>query len=199
MKEGITILDADRHRELISDSTAWLATGKRLLASADLVWAPAAKALEDFAELGRRAEAAGGFLDVDARSILTDMSHGAVFRLLAGYAIENLLKGVRVRRLRLNGERVTNDKGELVGLPLSHKYVEFARQEFKQSNLTLSIMEEQLLRRLSLAVRWAGRYPIDRNPPPSNDWLAGLGSVSTDRDDAHALAKRIIELHDSLR
>jgi hypothetical protein len=82
----------------------------------------------------------------------------------AGYAVENLLKAVRVKRLSIAGTRAAYANGPKDRspdrIPVNHEYLDFAREELG----TLSDQEGDLLQRLTLFVRWACRYHIGREP-----------------------------------
>jgi hypothetical protein len=81
-------------RALVSNSTAWIDTGRRLLSAADLIW-PEVRAA--FAILDSQRARPPERAEEDVCD--TRMRHALACRLLAAYAIDNLLKGLRVRRL----------------------------------------------------------------------------------------------------
>jgi hypothetical protein len=76
---------------------------------------------------------------------------------MARYGVENLLKAIRVKRLAIEGKPIAFG-GCPDRIPRSHSnYVEMAEMELPGQ---LSDREKLVLRRLSLFVRWAGRYPV---------------------------------------
>ena len=189
----------EHHIALMSDSTAWVKTGLQLLDSADLIWATVVRGIHMFGILCEIAEASPDHRYEESleqrRMVLEGIAMGGPFRLLAGYAIENLLKAVHVRRRVLKNEPIVNDQGNLQGIRGDHNYVELAKRELGE---TISPEEELLLCRLSLAVLWAGRYPGNKKVPGQTDWIQAYGSGRDDRDQVRALADRIIRVHDGL-
>ena len=186
-------MNADDYREAASNSDSWVNSGLDLLASADLLWPEVEKGFQLWHEWSAAARTLGpdGRLNVDYDALRRHTRHGGAFLLLAGYAIENLLKAVRVRRRVIAGEPITEDN-RLVGVPTDHAYATFARIELG----TLSVIETDVLNRLSRAVIWTGRYPIDKRADRT-DWF-WQGFVSSDYDQIHRIATRLVELHKTL-
>ncbi len=74
--------------------------------------------------------------------------------LLYGLAVENILKGIL-----LSTSQDAIDHGKLRKWPGGgHDLVLLAAE----AKITLSVTEEDILKRLSACVRWAGRYPIPK-------------------------------------
>jgi len=126
------------------------------------------------------------------------MEHGGycnAYQLNAGYAVENLLKAVRIRRLVSEGKPISFRRSEAPAadsLPTNHEYVAFARAELGD----LSFHETDVLERLGTFVRWAGRYPVDRKPESLTERVA---TNSTDHANIHALCTRLIDKYESFR
>jgi hypothetical protein len=79
-----------------------------------------------------------------------------VHLLLAAYALENILKGALVRQYYRRLETDFERTGKLPKLLKSHNLYWLARF----LNLAFTLQEEDLLRRLSHAAVWYGRYPV---------------------------------------
>jgi hypothetical protein len=203
-------VDLERHRQYAADSTAWLTTGQRLLSSADVLWSASTDYFEAvnrafelaFPRTSDEVRTSDGVRTVDLPAeieaeLLEGPSHALAFLLLAGYAIENLLKAVHVRRKVLAGELVVDADGALIGISMTHNLSELARRVFGVGELSEG--EQQILRRLSLIATWSGRYPVARRMPDSNDWIAAFASSGNDHREIHNLCERVIRLHASLR
>ena len=65
--------------------------------------------------------------------------------------------------------------------------------------MKVSETEEDLLKRLSEAVKWAGRYPIDSQASDSRESRGIFLSTGGDLQLVESLAERILELHKSTR
>lgn len=192
-------MDEEQYRALVANSSAWIGTGCRLLAAADVVWPRAIAALAFLRKAHEHLTAAqpGTSIQVDdIERLMQELHQVLTFRLLAGYAIENLLKGVVVRQRQLRAEPIVNAQGTLTGIRQDHDYLELARQVFGRQELSQD--EERILSMLSVAVQWAGRYPMDKTQPDPTEWMTGR-HLSDDYDAIHRLGNRIIRMHDSLK
>ena len=102
--------------------------------------------------------------------------------ILAAYALENLFKALLVSR---NADDLKNRT--MTNLPRYLKDHDLARLAQKV-NFSLSIHEEDLLRRLSYNSEWAGRYPIpvksadDTNVKKYNDGTFGFVALARQKD-----------------
>ena len=75
--------------------------------------------------------------------------------MLAGLAVENLLKALIVKRMHAENRPVT--EGNVLRLERGrHSLVALSRS----AQITLSSEEREVLARLSTFVQWAGRYPV---------------------------------------
>jgi hypothetical protein len=108
---------------------------------------------------------------------------GRVFFLLAGLAIENLVKGLLVQRLSF-GSNFTSLPRELKGHGI--------KERLRRLRINLSPEEEQLVRRFEIAVTWAGRYPVPRDA----DEMHGTGTTTrvTDAQEFGAFYDRLESL-----
>jgi hypothetical protein len=118
--------------------------------------------------------------------------YSPAFHLTSGYAIENFLKAVRVKRLTLTGASIKFGRASNDAIPTDHSYKEFARVEL----VTLSGDEAELLDRLSMFVTWAGRYPVTKKPEDMP--ATGTSTTAADHELVHRLAKRIGDAYESL-
>ena len=197
----------DQYKARLRDHAAWLRTGRSLIASADLLW-PKLQATWDQmsadSAAAKEAYERGGPVElirvVQQRkplpiTVLTDHAgFGASYLLMAGYGVENLLTAIRVKRLAIEGKPIAFGGGA-DRIPKSHSnYVEMAEAEQIGQ---LSDREKSVLRRLSLFVRWAGRYPVSIEPPPLDEWDRYVDK--TDKDDVDAHCRRLVERYESLR
>ena len=91
--------------------------------------------------------------------------------MLVGFAVENLLKA---RLVEAHSSEVREAFKKSLELPRCVKSHDLASMA-KNIDFSMSIGEESLMRRLSRAVRWVGRYPV----PTTADGLAS-GEVFSD-------------------
>jgi hypothetical protein len=203
----------DIHFARVANYDAWLHTGKDLLASAGLIWTRVAQVFGDLqASAPRRqlptevvatadgdqaalqaALAALPMLRLPAAMLSELAGHGNSYMLMAGYAVENLLKAICVKRLSLKGIPKIGFGGGPDQIPPRHEYVNFAIRELGD----ITDDERALLERLSVFVKWAGRYPVDKNPPPIEE-LQGPGFSGNDHEKVSAFCQRLIEKYESL-
>jgi hypothetical protein len=205
----MTTYSLEVYRKVAADSSKWLEVGRRLLLSADALWDQSAdyfKAMEEMIRLAELAEQQRGdrtgAIPVECRPELEQRfmkgtHHLPAFRLLSGYALENLLKGVHVRRRRLAGERVVTEDGKLFGIPKDHDLVVLAENVLGKSEVSTD--DAFLLNRLSIATNWAGRYPVALANPSIDELYRAHGTLSDERETVHQFAARIIQTHDSLK
>jgi hypothetical protein len=125
------------------------------IANSPAQWRRSAQSLRDGASVildsirGAAMESAPT-IPITAR-IATHVGRRSVFLLLAGLAIENLVKGLFVQR----GHVTTTSSqlaGELGGHPI--------RWRLRRMGISLTPREERLLDRLEAAVSWQGKYPV---------------------------------------
>jgi hypothetical protein len=126
-KSGFELVGGEPH--------AWLIEAKQLKRAADLV-------LPELREIFS--------VSPQGRPRFEDAKLFNSYMLLAGLALENLAKGILVKR---NPGVVTQDKFILKG----HDLQQLAQQVLS----TLSKNELDILNRLTEFVTWAGRYPIN--------------------------------------
>ena len=117
------------------DPGTWLLCGRRLNRSAELVWS--------------RFEAGSGAKFQD------DWGDLPAALMLAGFALENLAKGLVIRKepQRVRAEylaRWTSGSGHEL------------RELLAKADVTLEPAEVLVVRRLEMFAQWAGRYPVPR-------------------------------------
>ena len=135
----------------------WLPMFERV-AKEPIVWALQSSSLVKAARL-LRPEIDASFASVRTRNANDSVHAGhdlaPVFMMLMAFAIENLLKGILVRRQPHRVTTVQLTKWEGGG----HNLVELA----KAAKVTLTRNEIRLLLTLSIHGEWAGRYPCPLN------------------------------------
>lgn len=122
---------------------AWLGSAQRLKRGADLL---RAQWKADLLALHRRVP-----------SGLFPESVGGPMMLLAGYALENLVKGLLVAR-NPNAVAALMDKPEKLVYGASARHLSV--QLCGEAGVALSPQEEDAVRRLEIFLLWAGRYPV---------------------------------------
>jgi hypothetical protein len=198
------VMDSAAYLALLSDHAAWLETGRAMMSAAELIWPNVqgafdrifghVDALRIARESGRQVPMTGTPMALNASEIPEFLGVINAYLLNAGYAVENLLKAVRIKRLSLQQKPIGFGGGSDC-IPRSHnRYDDFATVELG----ALTDAEIERLRRLSLYVRWAGRYPTPTAPPPIDELNRRSGS-STDRDVVRALCERLIKKYESLQ
>lgn len=155
-----------------SEPRAWMQAGNDLLKAAWLIWD------SKFAE-------AFGTLPKGYRGIPSELFDP--FFLLAGFGLENLLKGLRVHQL-LRGKQtiVLLGQGKLTTDLVTHDLTKLAKDT--DIHPLLSHGERGILRRLTLMTKWAGRYPVERT---FTGELNPRLLVSTDRRDIESIVNYI--------
>jgi hypothetical protein len=151
------------------DPVAWQNVSKRLLVSAEILWAP----LEEAIAIAKKDAAERTAAETQRFSELADQ-FGAFF-VIAGLAVENALKAAILRRTIRNGAVIDSGLAALKVLPTTdHNLVLLA----DKAGVALTPGTTRLLERLSIYVKWAGRYPIPKDPKKAgvprdtreNDW-----------------------------
>lgn len=203
----------DQHFARVADHAAWLTSGRSRLASADLIWprveqifadmravnacrrAMMHQALEqhpnDPQALATAAAIAPPHQPIPLPVLMELKGFADSYLLMAGYAVENFLKAVRVKRLTRERKPIRFKGPDRI--PSGHKYVDLARIELGD----ISDAERQLLDRLAVFVRWAGRYPVSKEPPTIEEghWV---GHASNEKPLVDALCQRLIQKYESI-
>ena len=129
-----------------ADPSAWRSVAFSLLFSAKELWDEIRQGLEEFEANGVEKLSERGSQQLRMRG---------PFYLLAGLAIENMLKAVIVKRMSDAKKPVT--EGDALRIYRgNHDLVGISQQ----AKVPLSDDERQLLARMSTFVLWAGRYPV---------------------------------------
>lgn len=120
------------------------------------------------------------------RSTIPGMAMGAA-SLLGGYALENLLKGLRVRQIREAGGTARR-KGKLVRELSGHDLAALA----DDAGVVLASHERFLLKRLTNTIAWGGRYVAPKKSGESDSAVM----IGNDRETIRMFAWRLAELLD---
>jgi hypothetical protein len=137
---------------------AWLASAESLWRAASAVRREWEEDMRRLREAGFRREAAGpaGWLAFLNDTQLRPMV-GQVFMLLAGLAVENLLKGLAVaRKPELVQPRSNNPRRLFDWAGSGH----VSRRLAQEAGVDLTDAEARVVDRLEVFTRWGGRYPV---------------------------------------
>lgn len=143
---------------------AWVIHARRLKLVADAIGELVSRDLEKLVA----APAPGGVIEAPYSML------GPEYLLLAGLAIENLLKGIQIKR---HGEHAKYETHNL-------------RQLLSGTGIALSDAENLMVDRLTAFVTWAGRYPIPRR---SSDMELTRGTFGDDPETFRQLFARLEE------
>jgi hypothetical protein len=137
----------------------------------------AAKAVADAWAQRRQERVESGLFD------LADFAdEPLVAMLLAGLALENLAKGLVIRREGLSGRGLGSlDKHETLSY-------------LTRAKVRLSNSERKLVRRLEAYVLWAGRYPVPKNR--AVDMSSGIGLGLPELEAFFELYRRLLTAAD---
>jgi hypothetical protein len=111
------------------------------------------------------------------------MAMGAA-SLLGGYALENLLKGLRVRQIREAGGTARRD-GTLVRELSGHDLEALA----DAAEVVLASHERSLLKRLTTTIAWGGRYAAPKKGGDSDSAVM----IGSDRETIRVFGWRLAE------
>jgi hypothetical protein len=114
------------------------------------------------------------------KDITPDWRYVPIYRMLIGFSLENLLKGILIAE---GHEVMKNNKR------LNHGLKQYAE---KVSGITITSGEKDILARLEPYVKWAGRYPR----PKTSDEMVSIGHSKRLHDAELALGQK---LYDYLR
>ncbi len=143
------------YKQLAEDPERWMSSARSLLAASEELWvsveadlstrqSPVANGGGDHADVAESHSAGKPFLQ-----------HAAVFLMIAGFAIENALKALRVKQAK-PGLTAARTSGVVSKDLLTHDL----RRLATEAGVTLSPAENALLERLQAYLTWAGRYPV---------------------------------------
>lgn len=147
---------------LLKEPDAWRRQGKGLLFSSEVLWHHAEHSTPEALSM-------------------------AAASLLGGYALENLLKGIRVKQLRAEGKAIfVNNRlrSELTG----HDLIVLARAV----GIRLARHKTFLLERLGVTINWGGRYVAPKGVGDTDS----ATMISTDRETIRILAARLEMIFD---
>ncbi len=109
----------------------------------------------------------------------------AAASLLGGYALENLLKGLRVKQLRGAGESIMV-KGQLRRELTRHDLIALA----KAAGVPLARHERFLLERLTVTITWGGRYIAPKDVGETDS----ATMISTDQEAIRLFAAKLDDM-----
>jgi len=98
------------------------------------------------------------------------MMFGAVFRMLAGYVIEAMVKGILVAR-----HRGALTEGHLPTWLTHHKLEDL----LKRAGVALEAEHVAFVRRATVAVIWAGRYPVPKDASEQGSMTSSSSDLET--------------------
>jgi hypothetical protein len=176
--------DWSRHFEDNAEPRQWFNTAEMLRAASNRLWNDWQTANAELFCLIR----AGASADDLPAETWERGRFGLPALLLSGYAIENLLKAIRVKQWRKSGLAPVAD-GRLDGYFKTHDLVRFA----DDVGLPLSDRDRQFLVRLEACVVWAGKYPIAKEAEPKELTKYGLGPFRVVTSDDQALITSVYE------
>ena len=96
---------------------------------------------------------------VERGELLSEMSLHSTAMMLAGYATENALKGIRIEQMNAESPMVENDP-RIRDLTSTHNLVQIAAT----ARIAVTEVQSVLLQSLTDYVLWSGRYPRPRRP-----------------------------------
>jgi len=185
-------IDWTRWFEESADPSHWFYTAETLRIAADRLWNDWRDAHAEILRL----------VGADARAELPAEvwqrgRFGLPALLLSGYAIENVLKGIRITQWRKSGCSPIAE-GKLDNYFKKHDLIGFAND----AQIPLANAERQLLIRLEACVVWAGKYPIAKEAEPKELTQYGVGPhrvvTSDDQLAISLLYERLSEIFHSL-
>jgi len=135
----------------------------------------------NWAYMATALQKAASQLDWTRKKDITDWRYVPIYRMLIGFSLENLLKGIFIAE---NPEGIEVSK-------LNHGLKQYAE---KIKGVHISSDEKALLAQLEPYVKWAGRYPMPKKP--QNDFIIehskhlwdvelNLGQFFADRHSRH--------------
>lgn len=150
-------------RRRANDADTWLLSSSRLQASANVIWREAAQAYDDFVTN----DLPGAKTDAERRLGMYTASH----LLLAGYAVENAVKAIRVKQFAAAGKQAVAKNHVHIDNELdTHDTVALTAA----AGVALSRPQRALLERLQQYVMWSGRYPIPKRVDTAT-WEVAFG------------------------
>jgi hypothetical protein len=196
----------EEHQRRLENHSAWLVTSDALFDAAELIWPHVQAGFDESDRILKSERELEDRLSDDEQWIMQPAAptvplplrlkfrgFGNAYLLNAGYAVENLLKAIRVKRLRLAGKPIKLGKKGSDDIPTKHIYEQMAWAELGDTNVTDD--EVELLKRLSQFVRWAGRYPVGK---PSDVETTPSGVRPDDRERVRSFQQKLIAAYKAL-
>jgi hypothetical protein len=162
-----------------AEPKSWAEHARRLDRSTGFLWHPIERMFDVEFEAAKKGITPHGELDYDEAA----WQHFYAFFLVAGAALETMLKALAI-------QVALNKKGPSgVMLTGNRLRSEFATHDLEQlarmAGLALHPAHEHQLRRFTMYITWAGRYPIPKKPAVTEEhgetWFDYIGVNSSDR------------------
>jgi hypothetical protein len=134
----------------------------------------------NWAYMATALQKASSLMDWTRKRDITDWRYVPIYRMLIGFSLENLLKGILIAE----GHEVMKNYKRL-----NHGLKQYAE---KVSGIPITLDERDILARLEPYVKWAGRYPR----PKTSDEMVSIGHSKRLHDAELALGQK---LYDYLR
>ena len=131
----------------------WEVQARNLAYSAQVLYLRSARATET---LIREKPISG---TPEASQLLADMSMATIAFMLAGFAIENVLKGIRVQQINIESPVLEGDI-RVKSITSTHNLARLA----SDAGITLTAEENKLFDKLTDLIIWSGRYPRPKRP-----------------------------------
>jgi hypothetical protein len=177
---------------------AWQEQATQLKRIADITYSICKTATEEYMRISRQHFDNGDFqegvhpLPKEEAALLRLSTLKPIYLMLIGLAIENLAKGVLISR---SAAEYVGQEGHLRKPIKTHKLVDLAQL----CNLPLSSDQENMLKKLTSYIEWAGRYPVPETLSGMYQFGFGTGHLgghynSTDYDLAEVLFRQFWDL-----
>ena len=145
-------LDWDWHFAANAEPKSWQFSAECLMSAANVLWDEFMRPVR--ARNKQLAQHPDGPIEEMPTSEFPD--HGLAALLLSGYAIENILKGIRLRHWQLKGENAVVD-GKLATDFTTHRLKAYTEDAAMPGT---SDTDKDVLLRLQQCIEWTGKYPV---------------------------------------
>jgi hypothetical protein len=169
----------------------WMSSARSLMRAADLLWRSVSADLA-----GKTPPVGGHHADVSQHHEQRVFGgpflvHAAPFLMLAGFAVENGLKAMHVKKAQAGA--TTSKSGTIKLSPTLHTHN--LRHLAATAGISLSVDDTALLDRLTEFLEWAGRYPVGAT---ANGQAVVQVIWASDRDAIQQFIDRVAGLYHAL-
>jgi hypothetical protein len=165
-------------RRRVTNAGLWRESAEHLLAAADTLW-----------------EGIRPAFDSEPPRFEVALTHFGPYYLVAGLSVESFIKALRVKQTYPRSGEYARSVMREPQLPpgfTGRHDLERLASAAKVKPLTQS--EKDLLKRLSVYVQWAGRYPVATAPSrPAPNFV-----IKDDHDAIHRFINRVLAAYDAL-